>query len=179
MSLSTLYTAAPIVFKGWDLVKVVLAGLLLVIIQSSMAAFAGLSGYGPEWVLALTIYVALRAELWLAILAAFALGFIRDAVGGGFLGMHQFTLVLITWFFYPFRARLNFFSPLTLMPLIFILGLGSQLFIMTPIMAVLGWPSHTFNPLPAFFVSSSLTALLAPIVFIALDRLTRNMRQND
>lgn len=166
----TLYTAAPLTFTTGDFIRVLVCGLLLVIVQSSVAAFTGLSGYGPEWVLALAVYVILRAELWTAVLAAFILGFIRDAVGGGFLGLNQFTLILSAWLFYPFRARLNFFSPLTLIPLVFLLGLGGQLFIMTPIMAVLGWPSHTFNPLPAFFVSSSLTALLSPPLFFVLDK---------
>ena len=178
--MGTLYTAAPLAFRIGDFTRVLVCGLLLLIIQSSVAAFTGLSGYGPEWVLALCVYVALRAELWVAIVAAFLLGFIRDAVGGGFLGLHQFTLVLIIWLFYPFRARLNFFSPLTLAPLIFILGLGGQLFVMTPIMAVLGWPSHNFNPLSAFFVSSSLTALLAPLLFFVLDRFRHDKDgQND
>lgn len=177
--MTTLYTAAPLTFKAGDFIRALVCGLLLVIVQSSVAARAGLSGYGPEWVLALTVYVILRAELWVAIVAAFLLGFIRDAVGGGVLGLNQFTLVLIAWFFHPFRARLNFFSPLTLAPLVFILGLGGQLFIMTPIMAVLGWPSQNFNPLPAFFVSSSLTALCAPPLFFVLDKFRSAGTQND
>lgn len=175
----TLYTAAPLFFKAGDFVRVLVCGLLLLVVQSSVTAFTGLSGYGPEWVLALCVYVILRADLWVAIMAAFCLGFIRDAVGGGFLGLHQFTLVLITWLFYPFRARLNFFSPLTLAPLVFILGLGGQLFVMTPIMAVLGWPSHNFNPLPAFFVSSSLTAILSPPLFFVLDRFRGRKEKED
>jgi cell shape-determining protein MreD len=95
------------------------------------------------------------------------------------LGLNQFTLVLITWLFYPFRARLNFFSPLTLIPLIFLLGLAGQLFIMTPIMAVLGWPSNNFNPVPAFFVSSSLTAIFAPPLYYILDRLRSQKEKED
>ena len=167
--MSNLYIAAPLPFKGRDFFMVILAGFLLIVIQSSTTAFISLSGYGPEWALPLTVYVALRADLWVAVLTAFILGFIRDAVGGGFLGMSQLVLVLVAWLFYPFRARLNFFSPLTLTPLIFILGSGVALFIVTPLMAVLGWPSRNFNPLPAFFVSSSLTAVLAPLLFLILD----------
>jgi hypothetical protein len=110
--------------------------------------------------------------LWVAVLAAFVLGFFRDAVGGLLLGLWQFSLILVIWLFYPFRSRLNFFSPLTLTPLVFILLLGSYLFVMTPVMAILGWPSQSFNPLPAFLVSSALTAITAPPLFSFLKWLT-------
>jgi len=169
---TTIYTAKPAVFGPRDFVKVAAFGLILVIGQSSLAALAGLSGYGPEWMLVLVLYVALRSDLWVAVLAAFVLGFFRDAVGGLLLGLWQFSLILVIWLFYPFRSRLNFFSPLTLTPLVFILLLGSYLFVMTPVMAILGWPSQSFNPLPAFLVSSALTAITAPPLFSFLKWLT-------
>ena len=168
----SVYSAKPAVFGPRDFVKVAAFGLILVIGQSSLAALVGLAGYGPEWMLVLAIYVALRSDLWVAVLAAFLLGFFRDTVGGLLLGLWPFNLVLIIWLFYPFRSRLNFFSPLTLMPLVFILLLGSYLFVMTPVMAILGWPSKSFNPLPAFLVSSTLTALTAPPLFSFLKWLT-------
>ena len=148
-------------------------GLILVAVQSSLIAWTGFVFYCPEWVLVLTVYIVLRTELWLAVLGAFVLGFIRDAVGGGVMGLYQFTLVLLVWLFYPFRNRLNFFNPLTLIVLTFILSLGGYLFIMTPVMAVLGWPGNTFNPIPVFLISSLTTALTSPVLFFFLDWLTR------
>ena len=157
-----------------DFLLLAFLGLFLVAVQSSLIAWAGFASlYYPEWVLVLTIYIILRTDLWLAVLGAFVLGFIRDALGGGVLGLYQFTLVLLTWLFHPFRSRLNFFNPLTLMPLTFILSFGGYLFVMTPVMAVLGWPGNTFNPVPAFFISSLTTALTAPVLFYFLDWLTR------
>jgi len=170
--MTELYPAKPNVFRSVDFLKVVVLGLLLVAFQSCIAAWIGLPGYNVEWVLILAIYVALRTPLWTAALAAFVLGFLRDAVGGGLLGLYQFTLVLLVWLFYPYRARLNFFTPLTLIPLVFILGLGGYLFIMTPVMAVLGWPGRNFNPIPGFLVSSLASALAACPAFAVLDWLT-------
>ncbi|MDR1921095.1 MAG: rod shape-determining protein MreD [Candidatus Adiutrix sp.] len=170
---SKLYVAAPAVFKPRDFFRVIMLGLGLVVFQSSVIAWAGISGYGPEWVWPLAVYVALRSELWVAVLAAFLLGFFRDAVGGGFLGLHQFTLALVIWLFHSFRPRLDFFAPLTLMTLILVLSLGGCLFVMTPIMAALGWPSDHFNPWPVFFFSSSSSALVAPFLFRFLQWLTR------
>lgn len=161
-----------------DFLVLTILGLLLVAAQSSLIAWTGYSAYCPEWVLVLTIYIALRSELWVAVLGAFVLGFIRDVVGGELLGLYQFTLVLLTWLFYPFRARFNFYSPLTLVPLTFILSISGYLFVMTPIMAVVGWPGRQFNPIPAFFVSSLATALTAPCVFFVLKLLARRGPEN-
>jgi rod shape-determining protein MreD len=166
-------TAAP-VFGPRDFLKVAAFGLFLVIVEGFLAAWLGLIGYGPEWMLVLTIYVALRSELWVTVLAAFLLGFFRDALGGFMLGLWPLTLIMVAWLFHPSRLRLNFFHPLTLMPLIFMLSLGGYLLIMTPVMTILGWPGSGFNPLPAFLVSSLVTALTAPPLFSFMDWLTNN-----
>lgn len=171
--MNVLSPAAP-VFGPLDFFKVAVLGLFLVIVEGFLAARLGLSGYIPEWMLVLTIYVALRSELWVTVLAAFLLGFFRDALGGFMLGLWPLTLIMVAWLFYPSRLRLNFFHPLTLAPLIFMLSLGAYLFIITPVMAMLGWPGHRFNPLPAFFVSSLVAALTAPPLFSLLDWLTNN-----
>lgn len=173
--MAKVYTAAPVVFAPRHLLLVMAVGFAVIVVHGAMAPWASLSGYGPELIVILVVYAALRGEeAWMALLAAFALGFLRDAVGGSFLGFNQFTFVLLAWLFHPFRTRLNFFSVPILMALVFFLWLGGQLFIMTPVMAVLGWPSYTFNPLPAFFVSAAATAFLAPPLFFVLDRLTGN-----
>ncbi|MDL2227176.1 hypothetical protein LJB86_05935, partial [Deltaproteobacteria bacterium OttesenSCG-928-M10] len=63
-----------------DFLLVSFLGLLLVAVQSSLIAWTGLAYlYCPEWVLVLAVYVILRTDLWLAVLGAFVLGFIRDA----------------------------------------------------------------------------------------------------
>ncbi len=177
--MGSIFSSKTEVFTSFDFLKVVAAGLILVIVQGSLSAVFGLSGFGPEWMLVLAIYVALRSELWVAVLAAFLLGFFRDAAGGFLLGLWQVTLIMITWLFYPFRGRLNFFSPLTLTPLIFILMLSGYLFVMTPVMAILGWPSEKFNPLSGFLVSSLVTAVTGPLIFIFLDWLTGNKERQD
>ena len=171
--MTELYPAKPNLFKLSDFFKVVVLGLFLVAGQSALIALFGHPGYGVEWVLILAVYVTLRTPLWVTALTAFTLGFLRDAVGGGLLGLYQFTLVLLTWLFHPYRTRLNFFSPLTLIPLVFILGLGGYLFIMTPVMAVLGWPGRNFNPIPGFFFSSLFSALAAYPTFAVLNWLTK------
>lgn len=170
--MAALTPAAPVVFGFWDFLKVEALGLFLALIQGALAAWLGLVGFGPEWMLVLTVYVSLRTDLWAAVLTAFILGLFRDAVGGGLWGLHPFTLGLTAWLFHPYRSRLNFFSPLALTPLIFILGLVGNLFILTPVMAILGWPGRNFNPLPSFLISSAVTAVTAPLIFYILQRLT-------
>lgn len=170
--MAALAPAAPVAFRFRDFLKVGVLGFFLALVQGVLAAWLGLTGFGPEWMLVLTVYVTLRADLWAAVLAAFGLGFFRDAVGGGLWGLHPFALALIAWLFHPYRSRLNFFSPLALTPLVFILGLVGNLFILTPVMAILGWPGQNFNPLPSFLISSTVTAVTAPLIFYFLRRLT-------
>lgn len=169
-----LFPDSQLIFGPRDFFKVLALGFGLAILQCFMIARIGFPGFGPEWGLALAVYVCLRSDLWVAALAAFFLGLIRDVTGGMWLGLWSLQLVMIIWLFHPYRARLNFFNPLTLTPLIFILSIGGYLFIMTPLMAILGWPSDKFNPLPAFFTSALLTALTSPLLFTFLDWLTRD-----
>ncbi|MDR2946133.1 MAG: rod shape-determining protein MreD [Candidatus Adiutrix sp.] len=172
------FSVKPWEFKPGDFLKLMLVGLLLVAFQGTFTAWLGRPGYGVEWVLILSVYVALRAPLWVAALAAFILGCLRDAAAGGLLGLYPFTLILLIWLFYPYRGRLNFATPLTLVPLIFLLTAGGYLFVMTPLMAVLGWPGRNFNPIPGFFVSSLASALAAWPVFALLNCLTRERENN-
>lgn len=167
------------VFGPRDFLEVAALGLFLVIVEGFLAAWLGLTGYGPEWMLVLTIYVALRSELWVTVLAALLLGFFRDALSGFMLGLWPLTLIMLAWLFHPSRLRLNFLHPLTLVPLVFILSLGGYLLIMTPVMTILGWPGNGFNPLPGFLVSSLVTALTAPPLFSFMDWLTNNKDQSD
>lgn len=177
--MSVLSPVAPVIFGPRDFFKLLVVGLLLVFVQGSLAAWLGLAGFGPEWMLVLAVYAALRADLWVAVLTGFILGLFRDVLGGTLWGLHSLTLVLLIWLFHPYRARLNFFSPLALTPLIFALSLAGHLFIMTPVMAILGWPSQNFNPLPGFFISSGVTAVTAPPLFLLLERLTKPKDSRD
>lgn len=178
--MTEVYSIKPGIFRLIDFCLINLLGLLLVTGQSALTAWTARPGFGVEWVLILAMYVALRAPLWVAVLAAFSLGFVRDAGGGGLLGLYQFTLILLIWLFYPYRARLNFFSPWALIPLVFVSCLGSSLFILTPVMAVVGWPGPEFNPIPGFLVTALATALAAPPTFYILTKLTlREKKQND
>ena len=166
------YLGVPVEFLFSDFIKVIILGLGLVIVQGSLVGWVGLDGYGPEWVLVLMVYVCLRAELWVAIICALILGLFRDAMSGWLWGFHPLIFIMIIWMFYPLRTRLNFFSALTLIPLIFILCLGGYLFVMTPLMVLLGWPGSDFNPLPSFISSSILTAITAPFIFKFLHLVT-------
>lgn len=172
--MDVLSPASTSIFGPRDFLKVLALGLFLVSVEGFLAARLGLPGYGPAWMLVLTLYVALRSELWVTVLAAFLLGFFRDTLGGFMLGLWPLTLIMVAWLFHPSRLRLNFLHPLTLIPLIFMLSLGGYLLIMTPVMTILGWPGSSFNPLPGFFVSSLVTALTAPPLFSFMDWLTNN-----
>ena len=159
-------------FGSRDFLKVLLCGLLLLPVQGALGAIIGRPGYGPEWMIVLTVYVALRSELWVTVLAALALGAGRDALSGFMTGLWPLTLIMLSWLFHPSRFRLDFFHPLALISLIFMLTLGSYILILTPIMAILGWPGNQYNPVPFFLVSSLTTALTAPPVFALLNLMT-------
>lgn len=166
-------------FGPRDFFIVLALGFLAAAGQCVLAARLGRGGFGPEPLLVLALYVALRSELWSAALAGFCLGLIRDLTGGMLVGLWSLNLVMLVWLFYPFRRRWNFFSFLTLTPLVFFLSIGGALFIMTPVMAILGWPGAQFNPLPAFFSSSIFTAVLAAPLFLLLDKLTLKSETED
>lgn len=177
--MATLFHDRQLAFGARDFAKLLALGLILSILQCFLAAKIGYAGFGPEWMLPLAVYVALRSELWVAALSAFCLGLVRDVASGFMLGLWSLHLVMLVWVFYPYRSRLNFFSPLTSTPLIFILSIAGYLFVMTPLMAILGWPSEQFNPLPAFFISSLVTALSSPPLFALLNRLTYDKDPED
>jgi rod shape-determining protein MreD len=119
----------------------------------------------------LVVYVAWRAEKWAAVLMAFILGLFRDAAGGGFLGIYQIALLSAAWVFHPWRRRVHLEAPLPLMLCVFTLALGSNLLVLAPLTALLGWPAPGFNPVPAFLFSALLSALAAPPLFWLLGRL--------
>ena len=169
-----LFQNRKLAFGPRDFFKIMAVGLILSILQCFLASRIGYPGFGPEWMLPLAVYVALKSELWSTALTAFCLGLIRDVTAGFLLGLWSLHLVMLVWLFYPYRLRLNFFNPLASTPLLFILSIGGYLFIMTPLMAILGWPSDKFNPLPAFFTSALLTALTTPPLFGFLNWLTRD-----
>ncbi len=167
-----LYTQAPDLFRWWNFLLIIILGFFCVILQYTLVPKVGLSGYGPEWVLILSLYVALRSELWQALLMAFILGFIRDAAGSGILGLTQFSHVTIIWLFFHFRGRVNFFNPLALGLLLFTLALLTNAFIVTPIMTLLGWPLLSAAPISLFLVSSLATAIVGLPLFALLNFLT-------
>jgi rod shape-determining protein MreD len=78
-------------------IMVTLLGLVLIAVQGAAAPWLG--GTGPEAAEILVVYVAWRADKWVAVAAAFILGLFRDAAGGGPLGVYQVTLILTAWVF--------------------------------------------------------------------------------
>lgn len=160
-------------FRQIDFLLLVLLGFFLILGQSVLALRIGSVDFVPEWAVPLIIFIVLRAELWVAVLGAFILGFFRDVFFGGPLGFYQLSLIIMTWLFYPFRLRFDFFTPWTLMLLVFFFNLIGDFVILTPIRIVLGWPGPGFNPALTFLVSSGISALVAPLLFAVLKRFIR------
>jgi rod shape-determining protein MreD len=167
------YLSRPFGFRQIDFLLLVLLGFFLILGQSILALRIGSVDFVPEWAVPLIIFIVLRVELWVAVLAAFILGFFRDVFGGGPLGFYQLSLIIMTWFFYPFRLRFDFFTPWALMFLVFFFTLGGDFVILILIRVVLGWPGPGFNPGLTFLVSSGISALVAPFLFAVLKRLIR------
>jgi rod shape-determining protein MreD len=157
-------------FGGLDFLKVTILGLFLIAVQGAASPWLGAAA--PEAAAVLVVYVVWRSEKWVAVLAAFILGFFRDAAGSGLLGVYQVALILLAWAFYAWRRRVHLESPPALMFCVFGLTLGHSLLIVTPLTALLGWPGPGFNPVPALLASALTTALAAPPLFWLLKRLT-------
>ena len=147
----------------------IILGLVLIAAKGAVSPWVG--EIGPEAALILVVYVAWRAEKWVSVSAAFILGLCRDAAGGGFLGVYQVSLISVVWVFHPWSRRVHLEAPLPLMICVFTLALCSDLLVLTPLTALLGWPGPGFNPVPAFLVSAVLSALAAPPLFWLLGRL--------
>jgi len=156
-------------FGALDFFLLTALGLLLTAVQAVVIPWTG--GAGPEAAVILVVYAAWRAEKWMAVLTAFILGLFRDAVGGGLMGINQTALILTALVLQPWRRSIRFEAPLPLMLCVFCLTLGGNLFILTPLTALLAWPSPGFNPVPSFLATALASALAAPPLFWLLQRL--------
>ncbi|MDR1545450.1 MAG: hypothetical protein LBU12_01770 [Deltaproteobacteria bacterium] len=149
-----------------------LLGLLLTVC-SSLRPIRRLPPWGwPDWVMMLTVYLALRAELWLASLTAFALGGFKNALGLGPDGIDQLALLLAAGAVKLLSRSLKLLEPTAAGLLTGALDLLKNAIFMPGFMTLMNWP----YPVSAVILAACLgqavmTGVAASFFFGVLDRL--------
>ena len=100
------------------------AGLFFVLIQTSFLSAFPIRPLKPEFLLILTIYLALHESLVKGGVLVYLLGCLYDASAGSFLGLHGLTLLLLYFSTRIIASRMNTESSSALLLLV---GLGTIL----------------------------------------------------
>jgi|GEM_PF-2244384 len=163
----------PLSFKGFIVYLAV--GLVLLIFQTTISPWLGPWGYAPDFTLLLIINLGLIAPLVKGALLVALLGFLKDASGGGSLGLNPFIFLLIFLAIGQVRQNLDPKTPGYLLLFIFVFalaGAGLAWFLVY----ILGEPLNFISscrsgPFSVCLISAVGTALVGPIFFWAFDRL--------
>lgn len=101
-----------------------LSGLSVVLLQTTFLAVLPLRPLKPEFLLILTIYLALHESLIKGGLLVYLLGCLYDGFAGPFLGLHGFAFLLLYFVTRVIASRMNTESSGSL---IFLVGIGTLL----------------------------------------------------
>ncbi len=85
-----------------------------------------LSGFRPQWILLIVLYIQFFLPNYFSVTFIFFLGLCLDVLLSTILGEHAFALLLTSWFAVGRTRRFIFFSTLQQMALIAIFGLIYQ-----------------------------------------------------
>jgi len=160
-------------FKGF--VVYLAVGLILLVFQTTISPWLLPWGYYPDLTLLLIINLGLIAPLLKGAVLAAVLGFLKDAAGGGTLGLTPFVFFLIFLAIRYARQNLDPKTPGYLMLFIFVFSLaggGLTWFLIY----ILGEPLDFLSlcrsgPLSVYLISTVVTTLVGPIFFWVFDHL--------
>ncbi|MBW6510527.1 MAG: rod shape-determining protein MreD [Desulfuromonadaceae bacterium] len=100
------------------LIVYLLTGLLVVLVQTAFLAFFPLRPLKPEFLLILTVYLALHESLIKGGLLVYLFGSLYDVFAGPFWGLHGFTFLLVYYFTRGIASRMNTESSASLIVLV-------------------------------------------------------------
>ncbi|MDR2404840.1 MAG: hypothetical protein LBE27_00525 [Deltaproteobacteria bacterium] len=156
-------------------VLVMALGLILNFFYAAFKArFSGLV-YFPDILILLTLWVALRTDLFISTLSLFILGFFLDSLSLAPPGIMPLNLVLLAFVVNLLSRVLEFASNFYIMCLSFFIFSLSNLAIY-PLLIYISYGNLPFDVISHYFsiycAQGVLTALAAPVAFWFLDGLT-------
>jgi hypothetical protein len=175
------YSGAPQVIKTdsqgtntlqlGDTALIVVLGLLLMVFSKVPPVIRTLPYGWPEWNLILAVYLAFRAETWLACLGAFFLGSFQEAMNLVPNGLEPLMLILLVMglsFFSRHVKLQGFFYLAVFLLIIFFI---KDLFFIPGFLSIMGlFPDYGLNFLGLGWVFEAfLTGLVGPLIFSILD----------
>jgi hypothetical protein len=150
---------------------VVLLGLFLIVFAKAPSVIRVIPYGWPEWSLILSIYLAFRAEIWLASLGAFFLGSFNEALSLTPSGMEPLTLIILVISLSFFSKYLKFHHFLYLSLLFLLLFVFKNLFFIPGFLGIMdAFPGHGLENLSFNLASRAVsTALIGPLLHLFLD----------
>ena len=146
-------------------VFIVVAGFVLLTIESPLMFHMGLNFYAPDFTLILVMYLASTRPLLVGATAAFILGFLKDGFAGGPAGLYTQIMILIFYVARLVMSRVSFRSPLLLMAFAFVTSLlASVLFFLLSLLFVRDFTDYLLV-FKMFLPQAIITAPFAPVVF--------------
>lgn len=155
---------------------VVLLGFSLLVVQSTVTAFASFHPFSPNLILPIVIYLGVAADVHVArgALLSFLLGYLHDLFCGNLMGLQTF--VMVATFLLARGAGLRLFlrAPIFQVLLTFVVGLlsgGAAVALRAIFETPAPFPAGTAVDLARSLAAPSLvTSLAAPLVFAAMQR---------
>ena len=159
-------------FKGSILTGLMGAGAL--IWQTTVQAWLFPSGYGPDLILLVIIYLGLFAPFTTAgAFSVFALGFLQDVATGGVFGLFSGIYLSVFLVAGLLHQNLNPTAFRYVIPFILAFIIGTRILTWLAF-SLVDWPTPTIalspsNPFVVFLVSAMITSFSSPLVFWVLD----------
>jgi rod shape-determining protein MreD len=163
----------PISWKG--AMFVIATGLIFTVGQSTVGAWGGPFGWGPDFGIILIMYLGLKVSEAPGAVLACAIGLFRDAAGSGVFGFQAGVFLILYLIVSQVRKKVdpaaNYYLVLFIFSGALVAGALNWLllqFLGAPLPAL---PVSKFSPTALFIFTVFLTAAVGPIVFRLLDRL--------
>ena len=152
-------------------------GFVLLAVQSALATMIPIHTFAPNLMLPITIILGVSHEVPIVrgALIAFILGYLLDAFCGSPMGLHTFVLVAIFMVSRGAGLRLFLRGPLFQVILTFLMGLaagGTIVALRAIFEKPAPFPTEDYqNTVMVIAKSAAVTALAAPLIFMAVRRI--------
>ncbi len=153
-------------------VPLLLAGILLLILQTTLMSFFPIERIRPDLLLIFTLYLAFLSPPFLGGILAFFMGYLMDLFSGNTLGFYAFsrTLVFFATQFLKERFYLEGFPFQFLFAFIFSLFEGGFILILIDSLQPLSLENLYFSLFTFLLPQSFLTGLAAPFLFLLFQK---------
>lgn len=146
------------------------AGLILVLLQTTLLHLLPLGPFVPDLVLVLCVYLGLNHPTVGAVLGSFALGYSVDVFSGRVLGLNAFAMSLVFLAVYLSSRFVWIHNPLLSAPVVFFASWVKGAALMTAWTLFLAVDGLGIGGLKYTLLDAVLAAILAPGIFALLKR---------